>query len=205
MVKAVIFDIGGGLMDFQTHALTAAFAENDADARLLHQEFFDAPDWVAMDRGMPEEQVLSAICSRLPLRLQAAAEKLLADWDRYLIPKPETETLAAELHRLGFPLYILSNTSSRFYRFRDRIAPWPLMSGAILSFEEKLQKPDPEIFRRMFSRFGLAPGDCFFIDDSRMNVEAARWCGIQAFQYRDDISQLRRALRQAGVPVAAES
>ena len=60
-------------------------------------------------------------------------------------------------------------------------------------------------FRRLFSRFGLAPGECFFIDDYNVNIEAARWCGMQAFHYRNDISTLRAALRQAGVPVALEA
>ena len=102
------------------------------------------------------------------------------------------------------PLYLLSNTSARFYRFREKIEVLPLLRGALLSFEEKLLKPDPELYRRLFSRFGLSPGECFFIDDLHLNVEAARWCGMRAFHYQNDISRLRAALREAGIPVASE-
>ena len=112
--------------------------------------------------------------------------------------------LARELNALGVPLYLLSNTSARFYRFREKIEIWPLLKGALLSFEEKLLKPDPELYRRLFPRFGLAPGECFFIDDLHLNVEAARWCGMQAFCYQNDISRLRAALREAGIPAALE-
>lgn len=206
MLKAIIFDMGGVLLDFSTLELTAAFTETAADARLLSQAIFGSPDWVALDRGVTTEaHVLSAVQSRLPGHLQTSAARVLEHWDEFLIPKPEVNALARELDGLGLSLYILSNTSARFYRFREKIEVLPLMRGALLSFEEKLLKPDPELYRRLFPRFGLAPGQCFFIDDLHLNVEAARWCGMQAFHYQNDISRLRAALRQSGVPVAAES
>ena len=55
--------------------------------------------------------------------------------------------------------------------------------------------------------YGLTGGtaeECFFIDDLHLNVEAARWCGMRAFHYQNDISRLRAALREAGIPVASE-
>ena len=35
--------------------------------------------------------------------------------------------LARELNALGVPLYLLSNTSARFYRFREKIEVLPLL------------------------------------------------------------------------------
>lgn len=205
MLKAIIFDMGGVLLDFPTLTLAAAYTDTAEDAQLLSQALFGSPEWVALDRGITsEEQVLTAARSRLPGRLHESASHALKHWDEFLAPRPEMNALARELDSLGLSLYILSNTSARFYRFRDRIEVWPLMRGALLSFEEKLLKPDPELYRRLFPRFGLAPGQCLFIDDLHLNVEAARWCGMQAFHYQNDISRLRAALRQSGVPVAAE-
>ena len=205
MSKAVIFDMGGILLDFPMLELTAAYSDTPEDARLLDQAIFKSPEWVAMDRGIvSEDQVLSAARERLPERLHGGAAQVIEHWDEFLFPKPEMNALARELNALGVPLYLLSNTSARFYRFREKIEIWPLLKGALLSFEEKLLKPDPELYRRLFSRFGLAPGECFFIDDYNVNIEAARWCGMQAFHYQNNISRLCAALRQAGVPVAAE-
>lgn len=202
MVKSVIFDFGGVLMDFPTRKMTAAYAENEEDARLLHQAFFASPDWLILDRGGSEAQALAAIQGHLPPRLRDAAARAMEHWDEFLTPKPEMSALARELDGLDVPLYILSNTSQRFYRFRERLDVWPLMRGALLSCEEHLLKPDLEIYRRLFARFHLAPGECFFIDDMNANIEAARWCGMQAFHYQNDTSRLRAALREAGIPAA---
>ena len=202
--RYVIFDIGGVLMDFDTRALTAAFAGAGEDAALLHREIFEDIDWIAMDRGGSEAEALERMKGRLPQRLHAPADRLIARWDEYLVPIPEMNALARELDGMGVPLYLLSNTPDRFYRFRERIPAWPLMRGALLSFEEHLLKPDPEIYRRLFSRFGLPPGDCFFVDDSQANIEAARWCGMKGCLYRGDAGEVRGALRRAGISVAAE-
>lgn len=207
MDTAVIFDMGGVLMDFDTRGLTAA-AAGEEDAALLHREMFEGPDWLTLDRGGTEERALDLMKRRLPQRLHPAADRAMARWDEFLTPVPEMNALAAELHALGVPLYLLSNTSARFYSFRERVPAWPLLSGALLSFEEHLLKPDLDIYRRLFARFGLAPHDCFFIDDVNENIEAARWCGMRAFQYRkgpNGVSGLRDALRQAGIPVSPEA
>lgn len=202
--NCVIFDIGGVLMNFRTRALTAAFTETQEDALLLHREVFEHIDWIAMDRGGSEEASLKRMKERLPRRLHAPADQVMACWDEYLVPVPEMNGLARELDGAGVPLYLLSNTPDRFNRFRERIPVWPLMRGALVSFEEHLLKPDLEIYRRLFSRFGLSPGDCFFIDDSQANIEAARWCGMKGCLYRGDAGEVRNALRRAGIPVAAD-
>lgn len=200
--SCVIFDIGGVLMYFDTRALTAAFTESGEDAAILHREVFENVDWITMDRGGSEAAALERMKGRLPRRLHAPADRLIARWDKYLFPVPEMNALARELDGMGIPLYLLSNTPDRFYRFRERIPVWPLMRGALLSFEEHLLKPDPEIYRRLFSRFGLSPGDCFFVDDNQANIEAARWCGMKGCLYRGDDGEVRAALRWAGIPVA---
>lgn len=205
MVKAVIFDMGNILLDYDTRALTAAFTDSAEDAALLHREMFEGPDWFIMDRGGTEEEALARMKEHLTPRLWPSADRAMAHWDDFLTPRSEINGLARELDGLGLPLYILSNTSSRFYRFREKIPVLPLIRGTLLSCEEHLLKPDLEIYRRLFARFALAPGECFFIDDNNANIEAARWCGMQAFHYQKDISRLRAALRQAGVPVAAEA
>lgn len=205
MIKQIIFDVGGVLLSFDPVAMVAPVAADGPDAQILRREIFGHSDWSRLDRGADgEEEIFSSMKSRLPRRLWPAADRIRAEWHKALTPKEEMGELARELDGMGMPLYILSNAPYRFYDFQDRIPCFEKMKGVMLSCEEKLLKPDPALFRRLVDRFALKPGECFFIDDSPLNVEAARWCGMEAFQYRSDMPQLRQALRSAGVAVREE-
>lgn len=202
MIKQIIFDVGGVLLDFDPERMVRAATENDADVALLRREIFSHADWCRLDRGEGEETVLSSMEARLPQRLHPQAERILANWHKSLRPKEDMGELVRELFELQYPLYILSNAPFRFYDFRDMIPGYGLMTGVMLSCEEGLLKPDPALFRLLLDRYGFTPRECFFIDDSPLNIEAAQWCGMGAFQFRQDLSELRSALRAAGVPVA---
>lgn len=201
-MKKVIFDIGDVLLFFKTHELTEAFTDCAQDAGLLHREMFEHPDWVTLNRDVSEQDALRSMKTRIPERLHRAAEQIMEHWDEFLIPNEEMNALAEELYALGCELYILSNTGARYYSFRRRIPALHCFRGAIASWDERVLKPDPEIYRRLFSRFGLAPGECFFIDDVAVNIEGAKWCGMDGCMYRGSIAEIRAALRAAGVPVA---
>lgn len=201
MIKQVIFDVGGVLLDFDPEAMVAAAAEDPLDRALLRREIFSHADWSRLDRGEKEEVVLSSMKTRIPRRLWPQAESIMANWHKSLRPREDMGQLVRELFGLPYPLYILSNAPFRFYDFRDMIPGYERMTGVMLSCEEGLLKPDPALFRRLLDRFGFTAQECFFIDDSPMNIEAAQWCGMGAFQFRQDLSELRAALRAAGVPV----
>ena len=51
------------------------------------------------------------------------------------------------------------------------------------SYEFGTKKPDPESFRRLLCRLGRKPGECWFIDDKKSNVEGARIAGIPAHHF----------------------
>ena len=51
-----------------------------------------------------------------------------------------------------------------------------------------VRKPDPPIYELTLERLGdgIAPGDCLFVDDVAVNVEAARALGMTAVQFLDN-------------------
>lgn len=50
----------------------------------------------------------------------------------------------------------------------------------VVSAEEGVAKPDPDIYLLTCRRLGLAPGRCLFVDDKPANVEGARRVGMHA-------------------------
>lgn len=71
-------------------------------------------------------------------------------------------------------------------------------AGIVVSGEERLVKPDPEIFRRMLARFGLQPARTIYIDDAPRNVAAACRLGMHGLLFHD-ATRLRTQLDEAGV------
>jgi putative hydrolase of the HAD superfamily len=47
------------------------------------------------------------------------------------------------------------------------------------------RKPEPEIYAITLERLGLPAGDCAFLDDLEVNVEAARAAGMHGIVFRD--------------------
>lgn len=72
------------------------------------------------------------------------------------------------------------------------------LADIVVSGREGMIKPDPRIYALTCERFGLAPQDIFFIDDSLANVTSARAFGIDTLHFTDP-SALRPALEARGL------
>lgn len=81
----------------------------------------------------------------------------------------------------GAGCYLLSNAQACFTR--DELAQLSLdgdFDGILLSSEAGCKKPSPRFFRTAFERFGLSPGDCYYIgNDLRDDVGGAHSVGMR--------------------------
>jgi putative hydrolase of the HAD superfamily len=122
-----------------------------------------------------------------------AHDAFVAAWeDIFWINEPVTD-LAAGLKRLGYRLFLGSNTNvlhATYYRrkFARELAPF---EGFVLSYEVGVEKPARAFYEACAQAAEAAPGDCLFIDDVFENVEGARAAGLRAIQYRDTEALVR--------------
>ena len=204
MIRNVIFDMGNVLILFDRDLFIRRLGVSKEDHALLMDEVFCGPEWIGMDQGIyTEASVLEGICRRLPQRLHAAAEALVFRWDEPLIPIEGMYELVEELKGKGYGIYLLSNASIRQHAYWPRIAASRFFDGTLISADEKVIKPQSEIYRRCVQRFGLRSEECFFIDDMPENVAGAIRCGLSGSVFTGDVSALRKALRDAGVNIEA--
>ena len=84
----------------------------------------------------------------------------------------------------------------------DRFDFLDLFEDIIVSGEEGVAKPDPEIFEILEERVSHLGGldDCIFIDDSLVNVAAAHEAGLDAIHFTDP-EHLRQDLVVRGLPL----
>ena len=67
--------------------------------------------------------------------------------------------------------------------------------GILFSAEEKLLKPQKEIYERLFEKFNIKPEECYFIDDLQLNIDGAAACGMKGYCFADgNVEKLQKAL-----------
>jgi putative hydrolase of the HAD superfamily len=71
----------------------------------------------------------------------------------------------------------------------------------LVSADWLLEKPQHEIYEKLYSKFDLLPPECFFVDDRIDNVEVAMLTGMKATTFRNDVTRLRREMREAGIDI----
>lgn len=203
MIHNIVFDMGGVLIDFDAQRYTARFVPNPEDYELIRRELFRSVEWVKMDRGtITDEEVIAAVCARLPERLHQAVREILDNWHQDIPPLNGVYELVRELkEEAGYSIYLLSNTCTRFHTFRQNIPALRFFDGEFVSCDFHLVKPEPGIYLRFLEYFHLRPEECVFIDDDPRNIEGAIRCGMGGVIYHGDAAELRRKLRQLGVRV----
>ena len=202
MIRNILFDMGNVLLRFDRQIFLNRLDVSEADKQLLLQEVFLSKEWVEMDRGTLREETAEPImCSRLPAHLHDAVHQLTSCWDQPILPMEGMEELVRELKEAGYGLYLLSNASVRQHAYWPRVPGSELFDGKLISADEGVMKPQPEIYRLCLERFGLKAEECFFIDDVPANIEGAQFCGISGAVFHADARQLRRDLREAGIRI----
>ena len=81
----------------------------------------------------------------------------------------------------------------------DRSTFPELFDGVVISGDEGMHKPQPEIYRLGCERVGLEPADCVFVDDLRENCEGAEAVGMIAVLHRGAERTLPRLEELLGV------
>jgi 2-haloacid dehalogenase len=197
--KAVVFDLGGVLIDWDPRYLYRKLLADEAAV----EEFLATvctPEWNAeQDRGRPFAEGIAELVERHPVHA-AAITAYHERWPEMLGGGiPGVVELLAELRSAGVPLYALTNWSAETFGIaRERFEFLDWFDGVVVSGEERMVKPDLAIFRLLLDRFGLAPEGALFVDDSPANVAAARELGFDAVQFHGP-DRLRRDLRERGL------
>ena len=198
-IRAVVFDLGGVLIDWDPRYLYRTIFTDEAEM----EEFLatvTTSDWNrAQDAGRPWSEAVEEAAARHPDR----RELIEAYWQRW----PEmlgdaiepTVRVLDELRSTTIRLFALSNWSSETFPIaRPRFPFLEWFEAIVISGEERLIKPDPRIFWLLIDRHGLVPNETVFIDDHEPNVEAARSVGLVGIRFVDS-GRLRDDLRELGV------
>lgn len=197
----LVFDIGNVLIAWDPRNLYRKVFDDPARMEWFLSEVCDH-DWnLEQDRG---RLFADAVAERIALFPDLAAEIRAYDerWPETLSgPIPGSVAILEQARAAGVPNYAITNFSAEKFAVARALFPFlDGFDGIIVSAEERLVKPDPAIYRLLLDRYGLAAGDCVFIDDSPKNVEGARAVGMHAVAFTAP-ARLAEDLAAMGFPV----
>ena len=201
MIDTVVFDMGQVLIRWNADMFLDRFDLTEEDRLQLKRDLFSTIEWVRLDRGsITEADALKIIRGRLPEHLHQVAEEIVCRWwVPPLTPMEGMEELIRELDRKGYGIYVLSNAGLPLRQYWSRLPGADCFRGVLVSAEEKLLKPQKEIYDTLLARYGLEADKCVFIDDLPANCEGAENAGMHGCIFRGDVKLLRASLRSMGI------
>lgn len=198
-VDAVLLDIGGVLMDWDPRHLFRKVIDDEEQREWFLTEVC-GPQWNRrQDEGRSWADAVAEAVGRHPHH-----EEWIRTYDERWVETlaglyPETLEVVREVKSHGTPIYALTNFSAEKWALaREHYPELAEFDAAVVSGEERLAKPDPELYRLVIERFDLTPRRTYFTDDLQVNIDAARDAGIDAEVFTSAAS-LRADLVKRGV------
>jgi 2-haloacid dehalogenase len=184
MTRAVIFDIGGVLIDWNPRYLYSKLLQDEAAIKAFLAEI-GFNEWNRrLDGGGLWGPAIAELVARHPHH-KALIEAAHLRWHEMLPGDiPGTVAILERLSRQGVPLYAITNYSTeKWIETQARFPFFGHFRDIVVSGDEKMLKPDAAIFQLCLQRNGLEPEACVFIDDVPHNVAGAAAVGIDGILF----------------------
>ena len=185
MIKNIVFDFGGVLVDWNPRYLYYPYFNGDKEQAEWFLKNICTYAWnIQMDGGKPFAEGVAELSDKHPEWADAIGV-YHTRWNEMIGGEVEgTASLVSRLKEAGYKIYGLTNWSMETYpTIRDRYTVFSLFDGIVVSGEEHLLKPDRKIYDCLLERYGLEAGESVFLDDNADNVAAAMSIGMGAVQF----------------------
>ncbi len=203
MIKNLLFDLGGVIMDIERTRCAAAFKalgmENPDE--FLGDYAQKGPFMLIEEGRVTPKQFRDEIRKLIP---QSLTDQQINDaFEEFLIGNPVHRLKALRELRKTHKIYLLSNTNPIMWNHKislefqqEGLKREDYFDGMVTSFECKCMKPEAGIFIHTAKSLGIEPSETLFLDDSQTNLDAAAALGFQVTlvapgtEFSDIIAQL---------------
>jgi 2-haloacid dehalogenase len=185
-IHTLVFDLGGVLIDWNPDYLYNKIIPDEKERKWFLSTIC-TPDWnEEQDAGRSLREATECLVEKYP-EYEAAIRAYYDRWTEMLGgPIHETLEIFRELKfHTHLKLYALTNWSAE--TFPVALEEYDFLhwfDGRLVSGEEKMRKPFPEIYRLLIERFGIEPEKSIYVDDNIRNVLPARELGFIGIHFR---------------------
>lgn len=201
-IKNIIFDFGGVLMDWNPRYYFRTYFNDDEKMEFFLKNIAE-DEWNAeQDRGRSLQDGTSLQVEKFP----DWEKELTAYYDNWTTMLkadiPKNVEVLRELAETDYELFGLTNWSAETFPYAlQNYDFFELFKGKIVvSGEEKMIKPDPEIWKVLLKRYNIKAEESVFIDDNKKNIEVAASLGFLTVHIQDE-TDLKKELQNLGVAI----
>ena len=185
MVKTIIFDWGGVLIEDPAPAMLNYFADSlGLRSEALHRVARDLEaKFLKFQKGIvSEETIWEKLCFKLSVQ-KPGTPSLWGEAFRWVYkPREEMFSLACALKERGYKTGLLSNTEipAMKYFYEQR---YDMFDAAIFSCVVGMLKPERRIYEIALEQLETQPNDAVFIDDRKDFIDGAKDVGINTILF----------------------
>ncbi len=202
MITAIIFDLGGVLIDWNPKYLYKKIFNGEAEIEDFLQKICTA-DWnEEQDAGRSLHEATEALIKKYPEH-EENIRAYYCRWHEMLGGAIEgtVEIFRKMKESRRFKLYALTNWSAETFPIAQKqydFLNW--FNGVVVSGTEKMRKPVPEFYRLLLNRYNIKATEALFIDDNKRNTDAAQQVGIDSIVFTAP-ERLIEELRIRGIQI----
>lgn len=199
MIKTVVFDIGNVLTGFCWREFFLKFGFTEEVYERICRATVKSSAWCELDRGvMTDEEVLQAFIENDP-GIERELRTVFHNMNGLLVRYDYAIPWIKELKDSNYQVLVLSNFARKAGKdCADALDFLAYVDGGILSYQEKVIKPEPAIYELLLNRYHLKAKECVFLDDTEKNLTAAARFGIHTIHFINQ-AQAIEELEKLGV------
>lgn len=208
-VKAVIFDLGGVVLDSPLEAVAEYERRKGLPQDFLNRlivRMGSQGAWSRLETGKVSLEAFfeSFDAEAASCGARISSRELMEEIARFAQPRPVMIEAIRRLRRAGFRVAALTN---------NWVMEGPLAEGMNLlkaefdvfveSSRTGLQKPDPKIYELTLQELGIRPEESVFLDDIGRNLKTARQLGMATIKVSDPEAALAELEQIVGIQLRA--